>query len=147
VSAALLLPAGLVIFAMLGLALFFGGELSILELGENMAQGLGLHVRAFRLLFLAIAAALAGAAVSFAGLLGFIGLTVPHITRLLLRDSGKRMSLGVSAMIGATFLLLCDTVARTAFSPHELPVGVLVAYFGVPFFLWLLFKGRRRHHD
>jgi iron complex transport system permease protein len=147
VTAPLLLPAGLVILFALGLVLFFGGELSILALGENMAQGLGLPVRAFRFLFLAAAAALAGSAVSFAGLLGFIGLVVPHIARLLLRDSGPRMLIGVSAMIGAAFLLLCDTVARTAFLPSELPVGILTAYFGVPFFLWLLFKGRRRRGD
>ncbi|GHU50410.1 corrinoid ABC transporter permease [Clostridia bacterium] len=147
VSMRQLLPAGVIIVAGILTALIFGGELSVLSLGEGTARSLGLNVSLFRLLFLAAAAALAGAAVSFSGLLGFIGLIVPHMARLILRGSGKRMLIGTSGMMGAAFLTLCDTFARTLFSPGELPVGILTAYLGVPLFMWLLYKDRRRRRD
>jgi iron complex transport system permease protein len=147
VSAKLLFPAGAVILFSLTLTVLFGSELEVLGLGEETARSLGLNIRLYRFLFLALAAALAGAAVSFAGLLGFVGLMTPHMARLLLRGSGKRTLILVSALMGAAFLTLCDTAARTLFAPHELPVGILVAYLGVPFFLWLMFKDRRRRHD
>ena len=147
VSTGILRPAGLVILFGLLVSLLFAGELDVLGLGEITASSLGLPVRFYRLLFLALAAALAGAAVSFAGLLGFVGLIVPHMARFLLKGSGKRSFLLLSALLGAAFLILCDTAARTAFAPFELPVGILVAYLGVPFFLWLLFRERRKRHD
>ncbi|WP_195201188.1 FecCD family ABC transporter permease [Faecalispora jeddahensis] len=147
VSTGILRPAGLVILFGLLVSLLFAGELDVLGLGEITASSLGLPVRFYRFLFLALAAALAGAAVSFAGLLGFVGLIVPHMARFLLKGSGKRSFLLLSALLGAAFLILCDTAARTAFAPFELPVGILVAYLGVPFFLWLLFRERRKRHD
>ena len=86
---------------------------------------------------------LAGAAVSFAGLLGFVGLIVPHFVRRL---TGERLLplLLASALGGAAFVALCDTVARTAFAPYELPVGVVLSFIGVPAFLWQLIRSRRR---
>jgi iron complex transport system permease protein len=146
VSARLLFPASIVIGVSLIIVLLFGGELDVLGLGEETAQSLGLNVKLYRFMFLAVAAALAGAAVSFAGLLSFIGLMMPHIARLILRRigiDGKRTLIAVSALLGAAFLTLCDTLARTLFSPHELPVGILVSFLGVPFFLWLLFRRNR----
>lgn len=147
VSAGVLLPAGLVILFGLLASLLFAGELDVLGLGEITASSLGLPVRFYRFLFLALAAALAGAAVSFAGLLGFVGLIVPHMARLILRGGGKLPLLLLSALMGAVFLILCDTAARILFAPFELPVGILIAYLGVPFFLWLLFRERRKRHD
>lgn len=147
VSAGPLLPAGLVILFGLLASLLFAGELDVLGLGEITASSLGLPVRFYRFLFLALAAALAGAAVSFAGLLGFVGLIVPHMARFILRGGGKRPLLLLSALMGAAFLILCDTAARVLFAPFELPVGILIAYLGVPFFLWLLFRERRKRHD
>ena len=146
VSARLLLPAGCVILFGLVLAVLFGTELETLSLGEETARSLGLHVKRYRFLFLSLAAAMAGAAVSFAGLLGFVGLIVPHMARLLLRGPGTRTLLLTASLLGASFLLLCDTAARTLFSPHELPAGILLAFLGAPFFLWLLYKDRRRGH-
>ncbi len=147
VSGKMLTPAGLVILLGLVASLIFAGELDVLGLGESTASSLGLHVRFYRFLFLTLAAALAGAAVSFAGLLGFVGLIVPHMARFVLRGSGKRVLIVVSALMGSAFLILCDTAARTIFAPFELPVGILIAYLGVPFFLWLLFRERRKRHD
>jgi len=141
----LLFPAGAIIGLSLILTLLFSGELEILGLGEETAQSLGLNVRFYRFIFLTLSAALAGAAVSFAGLLGFIGLMMPHIARLILPGAGKRVLVTLSALMGAAFLTLCDTAARVLFSPHEIPVGIITAFLGAPFFLWLLF--RRKTHD
>lgn len=147
VSLPLLLPAGLVIVLGIFAALFFSGELELLSLGESTALSLGLNVRLYRFGFLVLAAALSGAAVSFAGLLSFVGLIVPHAARLLLRGGSRRVLIAACALMGAAFLVLCDTASRTLFAPFELPVGILIAYLGVPFFLWLLFGERRKRHD
>ncbi|GHU63790.1 corrinoid ABC transporter permease [Clostridia bacterium] len=142
-----LLPAtGLIVFALV-LTWIFAGELDILSLGKDTASSLGLPVEVYRFLFLALASILTGAVVSFAGLISFVGLIIPHMSRLLLQGGTKRALLALSALLGANFLLLCDTVARTLFTPFELPVGILISYVGVPFFLWLLFGARRKRYD
>jgi iron complex transport system permease protein len=145
VNVKVLLPAAAVILLGMLAVFMLTGELDILGLGEETARSLGLNVPAYRFIFLILAAALCGAAVSFSGLIGFVGLIVPHMARMLVRDS-QRTWLGLSALVGASFLLLCDTFARTAFAPFELPVGILIAFLGVPFFLWLLFREKRRRH-
>jgi iron complex transport system permease protein len=146
VTPQILFPAGAII--LLGMIAIFllAGELEILGLGESTALSLGLNVKLVRFVFLLLAAALAGAAVSFSGLLGFVGLIVPHITRMIVKGS-LRLVLILSALIGASFLLVCDTIARSAFAPFELPVGILISFLGVPFFLWILFRERRKRHD
>ena len=117
----------------------------VLTLGAETAQSLGLPVRRIRAILLVLAAALAGAAVSFCGLLGFVGLIVPHMARRLAGESGPGM-LCASALGGALLLSLCDLIARTVAAPYVLPVGVVMSFVGGPFFIWLLFrqKGGRR---
>ncbi len=124
------------------LALSLSGHMDILALGEETARSLGLRVRLVRLLLLLSAAALAGASVSFSGLLGFVGLLVPHMIRRLLGSRGFPLLLG-SALGGAAFVTLCDLLARTLFMPYELPVGIVLSFLGAPFFLWLLFRQKR----
>ncbi|GHU37982.1 hypothetical protein FACS1894105_11100 [Clostridia bacterium] len=145
VTTRILIPAGAFIIIATAAVIAFGGELEVLGLGESVALSLGLNVRFYRFLFLILAAALAGAAVSFAGLLGFVGLIVPHIARMIVKGS-KRLTLAVSALIGASFLILCDTASRTLFAPFELPVGILISFLGVPFFLWILFRRVKERH-
>jgi iron complex transport system permease protein len=140
----MILPGGIVILAALLLSGLFAGELEILGLGDETARSLGLNVRLFRFVFMVLAAALCGAAVSFAGLIGFVGLIVPHCARLLFPAAKKRTLLSASCLMGAAFLTLCDTAARVLFAPFELPVGILVAFLGSPFFLFLILKERRR---
>lgn len=135
-------PAAILIGVGLLLALSLAGELDVLMLGRDTAQSLGLPARGCRVLLLAIAAALAGAAVSFAGLLGFVGLIVPHIMRRLVGEESRAL-LMASALGGAGLLTLCDTLARTVFSPYELPVGIVMSLAGGPFFIWLLLRQRR----
>lgn len=126
------------------LALFLTMELNVLRLGEETAAGLGVPVGRVRFLTILAAALLAGGAVSFAGLLGFVGLLVPHMTRRLLGSDNRWLYPGCLLM-GSTLVILCDTLSRVLFAPFELPVGILLAVLGGPFFLWLLLqrKGRR----
>lgn len=131
-------------FAAAGLALGFVGarRLDIISLGDEAAHGLGMNVRANRLALLAVAALLAGAAVSFAGLLGFVGLVVPHIVRFF-AGADNRLVLPLSALSGAAFVVGCDLLTRIVFAPYEVPVGIPMAFLGGPFFIYLIFKNRR----
>ena len=108
------------------------------------AKGLGLNTSLMRTLFLLFAALLAGCAVSLAGLLSFVGLLVPHTVRRVAGSSSSSL-MGLCALYGAGFVCLCDTVARTAFSPYEIPVGIIMAYLGAPFFVFILIKGKGGH--
>ena len=118
-------------------ALLGARHLNIMQLGDETAQGLGVNVELTRLILTAVAALLAAAAVSVAGLLGFVGLIVPHTARLII-GSDYRFLLPSAALLGAATLTLSDTFARTAFAPTELPVGIIMAALGAPFFLFLL---------
>lgn len=120
-------------------ALAFAGRLNLLQLGDDVARSLGLAVEKTRLGLIALAALLAASAVSVVGLLGFVGLIVPHAARMLV-GSDHRFLLPAAALLGAATVTFCDTVARTAFAPVELPVGILMAALGAPFFLYLLRK-------
>lgn len=128
----------LIIMALLS-ALLLRRELSIMALGDDVAHSLGLKVELFRALFLIAAAMLAGAAVSFAGLVGFVGLIAPHIARILCGND-DHLRIPISVLFGAVLCLMCDLVARTLFSPYELPVGVVLSFLGAPFFLYLLIQ-------
>lgn len=141
VTMAQLIPAAKVIFVSLLVVLSLAKQLDILALGSDTAKSLGLSVGLFRVVFLILAAALAGAAVSFSGLLGFVGLIVPHIMRRLVGEENGVLLLA-SIMGGAFFVMLCDLIARVCFAPFEIPVGIVLSFAGAPFFLWLLFKQR-----
>ena len=127
------------LFAFLA-AFSLGGKLNILALGDEVAIGLGLKTERVRFLLIATAALLAASAVSVAGLLGFVGLIAPHIMRMLI-GSDNRFLLPASALFGALMVVTCDTIGRLVLDPSELPVGIIMALMGPPFFLWLL----RRH--
>lgn len=129
------------------LAIIFHRELDIMALGDDVAHSLGLRVERFRALFLVAAAMLAGSAVSFAGLLSFVGLIAPHMTRLICRNE-THLQMPIAAIFGAVLCLLCDLVARVAFAPYELPVGIVLSFLGAPFFLYLLLIRRKQsRHD
>ena len=114
-------------------------HLNVLQLGDEVAKGLGLRVNLVRTFLTATAALLAASAVCVVGLLGFVGLIVPHTARLIL-GSDYRILLPGAALLGAAVVTISDTVARTVFAPTELPVGILMAMLGAPFFLYLLRK-------
>lgn len=117
--------------------------LDMLALGERQAQHLGLDVKRIRLKLIAFSALLVGAAVAFAGSIGFVGLVVPHVVRLLV-GPGHRWLLPVSAVAGALLIVVADTAARTLDPPSEIPLGLFSAALGAPFFLWLVMRRRHR---
>lgn len=126
-------------YTMLGLlvAPALSRPLELLLLGDDVARAVGLRVEAARLGLTAVAALLAASAVSVVGLLGFVGLIVPHTVRLLTR-CGQRYLILVSALAGAALVVISDTFARTVASPVDIPVGIVMAAVGAPFFLVLL---------
>lgn len=115
-------------------------DMDLLALGDDTAQALGSPVRRVRKVFLAMSALLAALAVAVSGIIGFVGLVVPHGVRLII-GPGHRTLFTASALAGGTFLLYCDLLARNLL-PAELPIGVITAAFGAPFFLYLLHKKR-----
>lgn len=131
------------VFIIGGLVLSFGlgGRLNLLSLGDQTAHGLGMNVSMCRLGMLALAALLAGSAVSFAGLLGFVGLIIPHLVRFFVGHD-NRWVLPLSAVVGAGFVVGCDLLSRILFAPYEIPVGILMAFLGGPFFIYLILKNR-----
>ena len=112
-------------------------SLNLLTLGEETARSLGVEVERVKKLVFVAAALLTGAVVSFSGIIGFVGLIVPHAVRLVL-SADHRLLLPAAGFVGGMFLMLADTVARTALSPSEFPVGVVTALVGGPVFLYLL---------
>jgi iron complex transport system permease protein len=119
------------------LGLPLAGRLNTLALGEEYAEQLGVHVSRVRMGTVIIGSLLTALAVSLGGLIGFVGLLVPHFLRILIGPDHVRL-LPAAALGGAIFLILADTFARTAFAPTEIPVGVFTAFLGGPAFLYLL---------
>ncbi len=119
-------------------------RLNTLALGDEYADQLGIPVEATRVCIILVGSLLTALAVSLGGLISFAGLIVPHVSRLLLGPDHVRL-LPVTALVGAIFLVLADTLARTLFAPSEVPVGILMVFLGGPFFLYLLRKHKREY--
>lgn len=128
------------------LAMIMRREMNIIALGTDTAHSLGMAVGRMRFLLIMTAAILAGAAVSFAGLIGFVGLIVPHALRFLL-GNGNRYLVPAGIFGGAAFVVLCDLLSRLLFAPYEIPVGILLSFLGGPFFIYLIVQSRRKAHD
>ena len=128
-----------------GLILAIGGsrDLNLLLLGDSTAQTSGLNVNRARIILLALAALLTATAVAVSGTITFVGLVVPHLVRIVL-GADHRALLPAAAILGATFVIVSDTVARMIFSPIVLQTGVVVAFIGSPIFLYLLLSMRKR---
>lgn len=124
------------------IVILFAKELEILNLGEEIAMSLGLKVGVFRFLFLFLAACLAGIAVSFSGLIGFVGLIIPHLVKYF-TNGNMRITLLGATIVGSSFLCICDAIARVLLSPYELPVGIILAFIGAPFFLFIMFRRKK----
>ena len=135
---------GVIIFTALLISQIISPALNLLCLGDEMASSLGIRVRGVRITALLCACALCASAVSFAGLLGFVGLIVPHIVRRLCGND-MRYNILMSAMGGGALCIASDLIGRTLFAPTELPCGIIMAFIGAPFFIYLLI--RRRHSD
>ena len=141
VQTSVLYPAAILIAVLFVMVQLRATTLELLSLGDETAFSLGVPVKKYRLLFLVCAAGMAGAAVSFAGLIGFLGLIVPHGARLVVGDEIKKL-FPLSVIWGSLLLLVCDTIARTAFAPFELSVGIVLSIIGAPVFIRMLLSRR-----
>ena len=131
----LIAPAAL-IGASLIICIIISKRIELLCLGESTASALGVNIKSLRIVCIILASVTASSVISFAGLIGFIGLIVPHIARLLCGHNIRSLFV-CSAFLGGTVSLLADLVGRIAFMPSELPVGITLAFVGVPFFIAL----------
>ena len=125
-------------------AVFFARDLNVITLGEESAAHLGLNVERTKKMFFIAASLMTGAVVSACGLIGFVGLIVPHSVRLAIGPDHRRL-LPAAALAGAAFLVIADAFARTAIAPMEIPIGVITAFLGGPFFLFLLRRKKRSY--
>jgi len=134
-------------YLLIGLAVLalLGRQLNVLQFGDEQARQMGLDVERSKLIIVVAATLVAATAVAFSGIIAFVGLIVPHVVRLLWGPDYRR-TLPLAILVGGSFLLAADVVARVVLAPRELPVGVITAVVGAPFFLWLLYrtKGRGR---
>jgi iron complex transport system permease protein len=131
-------------YALVGITVlwFYARPLNVMQLDDEQAQQLGINVERVKLILLGAATLATAAAVAFCGIIGFIGIIVPHFVRLVWGPD-HRFLIPLSALCGAIFLILADTLARTVLAPVEVPVGVVTAVAGAPFFLWLLRRQKR----
>ncbi len=125
------------------LILLYSRELNLMVIGEESAQALGVNVPRVRLILLALSSLMTASAVSVAGAIGFVGLIVPHMLRLVIGPD-HRVLLPASLIGGAAFLVFADAMARSVIAPELLPVGTVTALVGGPFFLFLLWRNRRQ---
>lgn len=121
---------------------FLVGELNLLSMGEELAASRGVSVFFTKTLVFLSVSCMVGVIVSFCGPVGFVGLMCPHICRLIVGPDHRHL-LPATVLFGGAFLVICDTVARTAFAPTELPVGIFTSFLGGPFFLWLLLRPQK----
>ncbi len=130
-------------YELVGLAVLiaFGHALNVLQFGEEQAVQLGLPIERIKLLVILAASVCTAGAVAFAGIIGFVGLIAPHVTRLLWGPDYRKL-IPLSILVGGSALLLADMLARVVLAPQTLPVGIVTALAGAPFFLWLLRKAR-----
>lgn len=125
------------------IALSYSWDLNVMGAGDEIATSLGIKVGRVRIINLILAAFLTASAIAYTGIIGFIGLVSPHICRLIIGND-HRFLIPASGIMGALILLISDTICRTIIQPTELPVGIITAVVGVPFFLYLLMRKRRR---
>jgi iron complex transport system permease protein len=126
----------------LGVLIALARPLNVLQFGEEQAQQLGMNVERLKLVLIGAASLATAAAVAFSGIIGFVGLVVPHVARLLWGPDYRRL-VPLSVVAGAAILLLADVAARVVLAPQEIPVGIITALAGAPFFLWLLRRTRQ----
>lgn len=129
------------LLVLLPLAIFSARQLNTLSLGDDIARGLGTRVEWQRVLLLVISVALAAVAVAVAGTIGFVGLVAPHITRRLVGPSHEGL-IPITALFGGGLLVLADLIGRWVIAPSELPIGIVTALIGAPYFMYLLYRYR-----
>ncbi len=130
-----------IIFAVTGIigSVLISKDLNVMNLGDELSVSLGLNLKRFQKVSVILSSLLAASAVSIAGIISFVGLIVPNLSRLLIGDD-HRYAVPCSVILGAIFLLVSDTIARTVISPAEIPVGIITSFIGAPVFIWLILR-------
>lgn len=139
-----IIPSMIIIVVSLVITLILSSKLNVLALGDDEAKSLGLNVTVYRFIFIVLASLLSSAVIAYAGIIGFVGLMVPHIARRIIGNNHK-LVIPFSALMGGVLVIICDLLTRLIFTPYEVPCGILISVLGVPFFLYLLL--RRKNHD
>jgi iron complex transport system permease protein len=121
----------------------FSRDLNIMLLGEESAKNLGVEVEKVKKIILVLCTLMVAAVVSVSGIIGFAGLIIPHAVRMLF-GADNRIVIPFSALGGAIFLIICDTIARSLVPPVEIPLGIVTSIFGVPFFIYLLYRSKKK---
>jgi iron complex transport system permease protein len=138
--------AGVVVVAVTVLLTLYGRQLNALVTGDESATALGIDVKRLRIVLIVLTALLAGVLIAVAGGIGFVGLMVPHLVRLAFGVDHRRL-LPLAALVGAIYLVIVDLLSRTIDPPNELPLNILTALFGAPFFIWLMRRDRSLAHS
>ncbi|MGN1347119.1 MAG: FecCD family ABC transporter permease [Eubacteriales bacterium] len=140
VAAAIVLPAAAAVF-------FLSKPISAYALGEGYAQSLGVNIKLFRMMLILFSSILSACVTAFAGPISFVGIAVPHITRIMLKTQKPHLMIPASFLCGAVFCMICDLIARTMFSPTELSVGTVTSAVGAPIVIWLMIARRSRSEE
>ena len=129
------------------LALLLSKPISAYALGEGYAQSMGIRIKPFRILLILLSSLLSASVTALAGPISFVGIAVPHITRILLRSSKPIFVIPATFLCGAVFCVFCDLIARTVFAPTELAIGTVTSVFGAPIVIYMMVKRRRAQED
>lgn len=132
--------ATILIFISVGITFFLSKPLGAYQLGEGYAQSMGINIKLFRVLLITLSSLLSACVTAFAGPISFVGIAVPHITKLMVKTAKPIIVIPATFLCGAVFCMFCDLIARTAFSPIELSIGTVTAAFGAPVVIWLMAK-------
>lgn len=135
--------ASLVIFASFIATFLLSKPIGAYQLGEGYAKSIGINIKFLRIMLIILSSLLSACVTAFAGPISFVGIAVPHITKLLLKTSKPILIIPASFLCGAVFCMFCDLIARTAFSPVELAIGTVTAIFGAPVVIWLMVSKQR----
>lgn len=134
ITPAVFVLAGIVVFTLMG------SRFNMMMMGDEDAAAMGLRVKLFRSAMFLVSSLVVASLVSITGVIGFVGLVVPHVTRLISRTSDNRIVMPMSALVGSVFILWADAFARCAFGAVELPIGIVTAFIGAPFFMFLMIR-------
>lgn len=136
--------ASIVVFASLTATFLISKPIGAYQLGEGYAKSMGINIKLLRMALITLSSLLSASVTAFAGPISFVGIAVPHITKLLLKTAKPIVIIPASFLCGAVFCMFCDLIARTAFSPTEMAIGTVTAIFGAPIVIWLMVSKQRR---
>ncbi len=132
-----------VIFPVLAVSLMMSKQIGAYRLGETYAQSMGMNIKAFRIVLILLSSILSATVTAFAGPVSFVGIAIPHLARGMFKTSKSSLIIPASFLGGASFCVMCDLIARTAFSPTELSIGSVTAVFGAPAVIWIMLRRKK----